>query len=280
MNPIHRDAILMASKIRRQLKVNQFQPINIFEACMCLNIVVQFVDFNMEGFYAKVDGIAKILISNKRPLPRRCFTAAHELGHFAFNHGLKVDILTDESSSQSSKDDDEILVDAFAAAILMPVGGIQAEFAKRGWKFEKQSPIDYYIISSLFGVGYQTLILHCRYSNLIDERKLIELQKVAPAKILRSISTKIAGVSHLKIIDEYCSAETVDLEVSNYIVLPPSIVESEYLQKIEDCAYGCIYLVLKSGITSIHFANGTKSLFLRIQKENYIGYAEYRYLEN
>lgn len=280
MNPIHRDAILMASKIRRQLKVNQFQPINIFEACMSLDIIVQFVDINMDGFYAKVDGIAKILISNKRPLPRRCYTAAHELGHYAFNHGLKVDILTDESSCQTSKDDDEILVDAFAAALLIPVGGIQAEFAKRGWKFEKQSALDYYIVSSLFGVGYQTLILHCRYSNLINEIKLVELQKATPAKILKSLSKKIANVSHLKIVDEYCSAETIDLEVSNYIVLPPSMVESEYLQKIDDCVLGGVFLVLKPGITSVHFSGGTKSLFLRIQKENYSGYAEYRYLEN
>lgn len=281
MNPIHRDAILMASKVRRKLKFNQFQPINIFEVCLSMGIIVQFVDINMDGFYAKVDGIAKILISYKRPFQRRCYSAAHELGHHVFNHGLKVDILSEEAAPDAVKEPDEILVDAFAAAFLMPVGGIQAEFAKRKWAFENASAVEYYIISSLFGVGYKTLILHCRYSNLITPEKAADLQKYTPAKILKSLSSEIASANHFKIIDGFCSLETVDLEVSNYVILPAgAAVESEYLQKITECDYGGIYFVLKSGITTVHWINARKSIFLRIQKENYIGFAEYRYLEN
>src|SRR6266487_5476530 len=131
MNSLYRDAILKASEVRKQLGVNMFQPLNIYDSCINLEVNVKFVDVNMEGFYVKQGGMSTILISSQRPFPRRCFTCGHELGHHVFNHGLKVDILSDESGRSTSKNRDEILVDAFAAALLMPVGGIQAEFAKR-----------------------------------------------------------------------------------------------------------------------------------------------------
>lgn len=281
MNPIYRDAIAMAGRVRRKLKFNQFQPINIFEACMNMGVDVQFVDINMEGFYSRIDGNAKMIISNKRPFPRRCYSAAHELGHHVFNHGLRVDILTEDAYPNTQKETEEILVDAFAAAFLMPVGGIQAEFAKRGWEFEQVSSVEFFIISSLFGVGYKTLLQHCRYSDLISIQKYNELVTQTPAKILKNLSSKIESIAHFKIIDDFCILETIDLEVSNYVILPRgTAVESHYLQNVDTCSYGDIYVLLNSGITTVHLVDSKKSIFLRIQKENYIGFAEYRYLEN
>uniref|UniRef100_UPI003F9576DD ImmA/IrrE family metallo-endopeptidase n=1 Tax=Rhizobium leguminosarum TaxID=384 RepID=UPI003F9576DD len=76
------------------------------------------------------------MLSCLRPFPRRIFTCGHELGHHVFNHGMKVDIIAEESEDSTFKSSDEILVDSFSAALLMPVGGIQAEFSERNLSFQ------------------------------------------------------------------------------------------------------------------------------------------------
>lgn len=281
MNSLYRDAIRKASVVRRQLGVNMFQPINIFDSCINLGLTVRFVDVNMEGLYVKQGHSSTILISNKRPFPRRGFTCAHELGHHVFNHGLKVDILSDENEVATSKDDDEILVDAFAAALLMPVGGIQAEFAKRSWNFQQASPIDFYTVCSTFGVGYQTLVTHCKVNDLINESKADLLLKLTPAKIFKTYLGNVENKSYFKVIDQYSELSILDLEISNYIVLPYYMqVEGDYFDKQFDTKIGCMYIAKKAGISTAHSSDGKTSYFIRIQKENYLGLADYRHFEN
>ena len=281
MNHLYRDAILKASEIRRKLKLNMFQPINIFDSCSNLGIDVKFVAVNMEGFYGKKGSKSTILISSLRPLPRRCFTCGHELGHHVFGHGLKVDILSDESKGPAPKDKDEVLVDAFAAGLLMPVGGIQAEFAKRELNFQEASAYDFYTICSIFGVGYQTLVIHCKVNNLINESKASSLLKLTPAKIFKGRFGDIGDKSYFRVIDEYADLSVVDLEVSNYLVVPSTInIDNDYLEKIVDSKTECIYKARKAGICSAHSSDKKASYFIRIQPENYIGFAEYRHFEN
>lgn len=279
MKPIYRDAILKASQIRKQLGLGMFQPINIFDACTKMGIDIRFVDLNMEGFYVIQNNTPSILISTKRPLPRRTFTCGHELGHHVFGHGSKLDILSDEKEHTTIKDDDEILVDAFAAALLMPVGAIQAEFVKRSWNIQNASPVNFYTICSVFGVGYQTLVVHCKVSGLITESKAVGLLKLTPAKIFKTHFGAVEEKSYFRIMDEYAELSVVDLEVSNYIILPFStLIEGQSLEKIGTSELGCVYIAKKPGIFTAN--NSGKSYFIRIQRENYIGFAEYRHLEN
>src|SRR4051812_48898113 len=126
MNHLIKKGIVKADEIRIQLGLNMFQPVNVFDACEKLGLTVRFVDINMEGVYVtqKNCKFPTILLSNLRPLPRRCFTCAHELGHHAFGHSGKIDALLDETSQSATSDEEEILVDAFAGAFLMPVAGV------------------------------------------------------------------------------------------------------------------------------------------------------------
>ncbi len=281
MNSIYRDAILKASEVRKQLTVNMFQPINIFDSCIKLNINLKFIDVNIEGLYVNQGGTPTILISNQRPFPRRCFTAAHELGHHIFKHGLKLDILIDDRDQLKPKDNDEILVDAFAAALLMPVGGIQVEFAKRNWKFQYASPLHFYSICSIFGVGYQTLIIHCKINDLISESKANELMKLTPAKIFKTHFGDLIAKSYFKIIDQHSELSVIDLEVRNYLVLPSNMqVDGDNLVKIKDNEIGCLYVAKRAGICSVHSFDINNNCFIRIQRENYVGFAEYRHFEN
>jgi hypothetical protein len=281
MNTLYTSAIRKASEVRIKLGLDLFEPINIYDVCSSLEIDIRFVDVNMEGLYVNNKGISQILLSCLRPFPRRTFTCAHELGHHIFNHGLKVDVISDESADSSVKSSDEILVDAFAAALLMPVGGIQAEFTKRNMSFQSATPIDFYVISSVFGVGYQTLITHCKVNRLINDLKSIELLKFTPAKIFKAHFGNVEEKSFFKIIDGKCKPKSIDLEVSNYIVLPSDfIVNDDFLDKKYEAQLGSLFLAKRPGISSVHSNETETSYFIRIQPQNYVGFAEYRHLEN
>lgn len=286
MNELYTSAIRKASEIRMKLGYSLYEPINIYDVCSKLEIDVQFVDINMEGFYVNnkiMDNTdyPKILISRLRPFPRRVFTCGHELGHHIFNHGLKLDILTDENDTSNHKSNDEILVDAFSAHLIMPVACVQSEFKKRKLDFSLATETDYYIVSSLLGVGYQTLIMHCKVNRLINEYKYLELSKHTPSKIFKKHFGNVEEKAYFKIIDFKTSNLPIDLEVSNYLVIPSDFeVDTNYFEKVKNTELGTLYLAKKSGISSIYSNTSEKSCFARIQPQNYIGFAEYRHLEN
>lgn len=279
MNQLYTNAIRKASEVRLKLGFNLYEPINIYDVCSKLEIDVQFVDINMEGLYVN-NTQPKILLSSLRPFPRRVFTCGHELGHHVFNHGLKVDILSEEESS-ASKNNDEILVDAFSAHLLMPISCVQSEFRKRKLDFQTAKPIDYYAVSSALGVGYQTLITHCRVNKLTTDWKTIELLKYTPAKIFKSYIKDIEDKTFFKVIDIKDDTKPIDLETSNYIILPNDFeIDANFLEKNQETEVGSLFLAKKSGISSIHSNNNGNSCFVRIQPQNYNGFADYRHLEN
>lgn len=283
MKEIHTKAIRKASEIRLKLGYSLYEPVNVYDICSKLEIDVQFVDINMEGLYVNNKDLnntsPKILISRLRPFPRRVFTCGHELGHHVFGHGLKIDILTEGNESSKYKSDDEILVDTFSAHLLMPITFIQSEFIKRKLDFGTATEMDYYIVSSILGVGYQTLIMHCKINRLIDDSKYFELAKHTPAKIFKKYFGNVDEKAYFKIIDFKTTNLPIDLEVSNYLIVPTEFeVDSQYLEKMKSTEIGTLYIAKKSGISSIY--SDTKSCFVRIQPHNYIGFAEYRHLEN
>lgn len=281
MRNLFTSAIRKASETRIKLGLDLFEPINIYDVCSSLGIDVRFVDINMEGLYVNNNNVPQILLSCLRPFPRRVFTCGHELGHHVFNHGLKADILSEEDEGSSVKSSDEILADAFSAALLMPIGGIQAEFTKRNLSFQSASPIDFYLISSIFGVGYQTLITHCKVNRLINEYRSMELLKYNPAKIFKTYIETVEEKSYFKIIDGKASSKPVDLEVFNYLVLPHEfIVDEDFLEKKLETKNGVLCITKRPGISSVYSELSDVSFFVRVQPQNYVGFAEYRHLEN
>jgi len=283
MTPLLRKALLKADEVRMQLGLDMFEPVNIFDISVDLGLTVRFVNINMEGMYISQGNGAfpTILLSNQRPLPRRIFTCAHELGHHVFEHGTRLDALSNESFSTPSNERDEFLVNAFAGALLMPVVGIEAEFAKRNWNPQTASSIQFLTICSIFGFGFQTLVIHCRANGIINETCAYALLNSTPAKILKSIFTSINTTSHFKIIDGKTELSLIDLEVSNYIILPTNfIVEGAHLQKYQETVIGIGYIALKPGIVRAATLDGNVAYFIRIQNSNYVGLAENRHLEN
>jgi hypothetical protein len=78
--------------------------------------------------------------SARRPLPRRAYNCAHELGHHAFGHGSSIDELREDAKAQPWEDPKEFLADTFAGFILMPIIGLRRAFSVRGLTPETATP--------------------------------------------------------------------------------------------------------------------------------------------
>lgn len=272
-------AIREADKLRMQHGYTMFQPVNVFDICISMDVSVRFINVSMEGIYTiREDGTnATILLSNQRPFPRRSFTCAHELGHHVFKHGNRIDGLSDDESQSNPKE--EILVDTFAAALLMPSLGIQAEFAKRKIKLAEANSAHFYSVASSFGVGYKTLVTNCRINKLIELAKESELLRDTPAKLFKNITGLNNKGSHFKIIDGFSQLPVIDLEVSSYIILPASaVIEGNHLEECSRTGTKIVFVAKRAGIVRAAYAN--TSSFIRIQNMKYIGLVENRHLEN
>jgi Zn-dependent peptidase ImmA (M78 family) len=283
LNPIYLAAAKKAEKIRIQLGMSSFEPVNVFDISRQLDVTVRFCDINMEGMYiSQTSGkFPTILLSNQRPMPRRVYNCAHELGHHVFGHGSRIDMLTDHKTGTPSYNPEERLVDTFAGVLLMPIASIQAEFNRRGWALASATQINYYVISSFFGVGYQTLIKHCELNNLISASKSNALLKTTPAKLLKSIDGISLTPAPFKMLDGLSVPKTIDLEVNNYLFMPiGSTVEGDHLQSLEAVGAYEVYVTKKPGVVRVINTKHDFGAFLRIQHNHYVGLAENRHLEN
>lgn len=283
MDAIATKGIKKADSLRIDLDLNMFQPLNVYDACNKLELDVRFVNINMEGMYISSDDPAKssIVLSALRPFSRKVYTCAHELGHHLFGHGSKIDMISDDSAETSNYDNDERLVDVFAAALLMPIAGVQLEFKKRGWNIKTATPIQYFTISSVFGIGYKTLIYNCTINKLISPYKSQELSKYAPSHFLNKLLKSKKETGHLKIIDSKYREKIVDSEVSGFLYLPKDIkLEGNHLEVVSETTNGICYKAIKPGILRANNPSEGQTYFIRIQNFEYEGLSENRHLEN
>ncbi|WP_342084849.1 ImmA/IrrE family metallo-endopeptidase [Dyadobacter sp. OTU695] len=283
MNALPVQAIKKANQIRTKLKLNIFEPINVFDACNQLEVSVRFIDISMEGMYVSISDASSpvILISSLRPLPRRVFTCAHELGHHLFGHGSKIDGLNEDGSKMASYDKEEYLVDVFAGALLMPIAGVEREFKIRKWTPENCTSLQFYTVSSMFGTGYSTMVKHCRAHKIITDSKATELLRDSPGKILRGIAGEAVESAYFRIIDANSVLPTIDLEVGGYLFFPPYVtIEGDHLLKVKNTDIGDMFIAKRPGICrAVSTLNSTGS-FVRVQNNNYVGLAENRHLQD
>ena len=73
-------AMQAAIASRAKAKLDQHGPICIYGLCETLGVTVRFNNINMEGMYQR-GAPPRIHLSARRPLPRRAYNCAHELGH-------------------------------------------------------------------------------------------------------------------------------------------------------------------------------------------------------
>jgi len=264
-------------------KLDQTSPICIYGLCETLGVAVRFNNINMEGMYQR--GLPpRIHLSARRPLPRRTFNCAHELGHHAFGHGSSIDELREDAKAQPWEDPKEFLADTFAGFILMPIIGLRRAFSVRGWTPETATPAQVFTVACEFGVGYATLLTHLSAGvNMLSRGRAAALQRVTP-KALRMDILGVLTPEPLIIVDQHRTAPTLDAEVKTLVLLPPgSEVAGGGLVFERDLTAGRLFRAVKPGI--FQAAAGDWAVFVRvapIQKNEpygYVGLAQYRHLE-
>jgi hypothetical protein len=270
-------ATAAAAKMRAIAKLDQSSPICIYGLCDTLGIAVRFNDINMEGMYQR--GLPpRIHLSALRPLPRRAFNCAHELGHHVFGHGSSIDELREDAKAPRWEDPKEFLADAFAGFILMPVIGLRRAFFIRGWTPETATPVQIFTIACEFSVGYATLLTHVSMAlNMLSRGRADALRRVTP-KALRVEILDTLTPGPLIVADRYRTAPTLDAEVNTLLLLPPGTeVAGGGLAFERDLGTGRLFRAVKPGV--VQASIDAWAVFVRIAPEAYAGLAQYRHLE-
>lgn len=269
-----------ALELRKNLGVDQKSPVCIYDICEKNNVSVRFNDINMEGMYVK-EPKPTIHLSALRPLARRNFTCAHELGHHIFGHGSTIDELRDEQLKYSDRPPNEITADAFAAFMLMPTLGLREGFNKRGLEPEKATPLDLFFMACSFGVGQATLVNHLAYGiNMITNQRREALGKITPKAIRTHILGKVVP-EPLIAVDELWSAPILDTEENSLLLLPQNVVvDAKVLMPEMDVKFGRVFRPIKTGITRVVIPNTSWATYVRISRRQYTGLARYRHLED
>lgn len=273
-------AMLKSIDIRKQAGLDLKSPACIYNLCDKLNVKVKFVDISsMEGIYLKGDE-PQIWLSALRPLTRRNFTCAHELGHHVFGHSSTIDELTEDSEKSKTFHPDEFLVDSFAGFLLMPTLGVRKAFASRGWDIASATPLQIFTIASSFGVGYETLINHMTYTlKMINRIKAASLLKSTPKSIRQDFLGR-SSAEPLIIADAHWSMPTLDAEVGSYLLLPNTAeATNDTITFQENHSQGRLFQANRPGIVRVYCRDAEWAAFVRVSRYQFVGLSKYRHLE-
>ena len=276
-----REALERSLEVRETNGYDFRSPICVYDLCDKAGVKVLFVDdVSMEGVYA---ALAKptIIISALRPLARRAFTCAHELGHHAFGHGSTIDELKAEAAvGDMAFQPEEFLANTFAGFLLMPVQGVKRAFTARGFDPGRASPVQIFIVACSFGVGYETLIGHLQYSlHLMTQGHADALRKVKLPRVRKEILGSPVNES-LVIADEEHAMGTLDAEVGTLILLPSgTVTETDQIELVRNTSSGALYRALRPGLARVFLPDMEWGIVVRVSRFRYAGLPQYRHLE-
>lgn len=274
------EALDKSLEVREEAGIPFGVPLNVYDLCERLTpkVRVRFADYSMEGCYFRSDR-PLIEVSALRPIGRRAFNTAHELGHHVFGHGSRIDELQDEDRPEPQADPEEILANAFARSLLMPRIGLRRAFASRGWSIRNPTAEQLFVVACHFGVGYLTLVNHLAYGlREITRSHASSLIRVRLPAIRQSLLGG-EGSDRLWVADGHYSMPTLDTEVGTTLLLPPgSRPEFPHLEHVADLPGGAVYQAVRPGMTRVE-AQGVWAVVVRISRYQYSGWSTNRHLE-
>jgi hypothetical protein len=278
---IAQEALDKSLEVREEAGLPLGMPVNVFDICELIRpkVRVRFADYSMEGCYSRSER-PLIEVSALRPLGRRVFNTAHELGHHALGHpGTRLDEQLEEGHADPNADPLEYAANAFAGFLLMPKIGVRRAFTSRGWDIASPSPEQAFVVACHFGVGYLTLVNHMAYGlRAIRSAPAEQLKKVRLPKI-RQTFLGSPDADRLWVADRYYVMSTLDTEVGTTLILPHgSKPELPILTPIAETAAGNVFTAARPGITRVD-AGDTWAVMVRIAKHQYAGWATNRHLE-
>ncbi len=265
------------SDARDQLGLDLVSPVDPYAIAVGLWIRVRFLNVSMEGFYQKGQP-PRILLSALRPLARKAFTCAHEVGHHWFGHGSTIDELK-AHDREDSEIPEEILANAFAAFLLMPSIGMRRAFNSRGWKPATATPVQILTIASEFGVGYETLLTHLSVTlNDMPHSVRNELGKWTPQRIRKRLLGH-DDAEGLVILDDKQRSTSVDLEEGYALAVPTGArVDGAVLTHSQSIDGFDIYDSIGRGRATI--TTTAWQAEARVAPVRFVGAANYRFMED
>lgn len=273
-------AMQAAVSARSRAKLGQHSPICIYGMCEALGITVRFNQINMEGMYQRGTP-PRIHLSALRPLVRRVYSCAHELGHHVFGHGSSIDELREDAAESHLDDPKEFLAEVFAGFVLMPTIGLRRAFSIRGWSPETVTATQVYLIACDFGVGYGTLLTHLSAGiSMMPRRRATALQRVKPSAIRLELLGELAP-HDLIVADLRRPSPTIDAEVNTLLLLPPGVeTTGDALVYDRDLTSGRLFRAVRPGIIQARSTANGWAAFIRVARKAYVGLAQYRHLED
>lgn len=264
-----RQAMLASVEVRDDAGLDFDDPICVYDLCEHLGITVRFVHINMEGMYDRIPK-PRIHLSALRPLVRRTFNCAHELGHHIFGHGSTIDEMKDNAEIIQEFDPKEFLADSFAAFLLMPPLGIRQAFAERGCNPETATPNDIFSISCSFGVGYETLITHLTYGlQEMSEDRAKNLRASSPKAIREQLLGR-PSKTPLIVANAYWKVPFLDAEMETHLFLPKgSIASSDIIQPEFDLEGGRLFRAARPGVVKVYCTAESWTTLIRISRAKY-----------
>lgn len=272
-------ALRGAVEIRRRGQVLKDAPVCVFDLAERLGLEVRFcAGASFEGMYAK--GSSTILVPSLRPPGRQAFNGGHEMGHWYFGHGSRIDELP-EFAPDDRNDPEEWVANLFAAYLLMPSWAVDASLKRRGLDPTICTPAELYGVACELGVGYETLVQHLRWSlKLITPARAALLIETTPKAIREQIIGKVA-TKHLVLADAAWIAGNIDLQVGHTALLPVgTVLEGTAVEMVGDLPTGQLVQGRKPGLARI-FVEGTSwAKFVRVSRADFEGRSLYRHLED
>lgn len=274
------EALDKSLEVREEAGLKLGTPLNVFDVCERLTpkVRVRFADYSMEGCYSRSDR-PLIEVSALRPLGRRVFNTAHELGHHALGHpGTRLDEQLEEGRADPAADPLEYAANAFAGFLLMPKIAVRRAFRSRDWDVAHPTAEQAFVAACHFGVGYLTLVNHMAYGlQEIGKAVAEQLKKVRLPAIRKSILGTVDS-ERLWVADRRYEQTTLDTEVGTTLVLPNgSDPEFPRLTFVGDLPSGRVFTATQPGVTRV--TAGDWAVVVRVAKHEYSGWATNRHLE-
>lgn len=271
-------ALKSVEQLRKKLNINPLSIVDPVDIALKMGCSVRYENIeSLEGMYAK-EPSPTIIIGSYRPNGRKIFTCAHELGHHYFNHGTKIDqLVTKETLVQ---DTEEFLVDCFAGFLLMPKRIVMNILSMQNIDIKNITAIELFKLSSIFGVGYGTILNHLTYSlKMLTQHQYKNLKKVTPRDIKKHFG--IDASVDLVIVDVNWPNKAIDLQVGDFIACSKGFKIDNHLLEIscEDPSAEFSFFKAKN-VGYSRILNGNWAANIRISRREYSGLARYRFLSD
>ena len=274
-----RRALRGAIEVRSKAAVALTAPICIYDLVgKALKVEIRFHGgASFGGMYARET--QTILVPSERPAGRRAFTCAHELGHWYFNHGTRLEDLKEQEKG-GSDDPEEILANQFAANLLMPKWAIDQLFKEEAVNLNAVTELQLYAASCQLGVGYETLVRHLRFGlGLISPATTDRLLQTSP-KNIRQTYLGEPFANHLVVVSKAWSQVPIDLEVGDGAYLNFLATTEGTLLVPQEHKTGSLFVATKPGITKVQAKSDSWASFVRISRKGYTGRSAFRHLED